>query len=338
MAYSWHKPEFDSLLMRKAQLPHALLLRGTQGIGKLAFAEALAKSLLCERPQPDGSACGHCIACGWMGQGSHPDFRRLEPESLAELKEAEQGGEKKEKASSQIPVEQVRAIADFIKLSSHRGGVKVVLLHPAESLNANAANALLKNLEEPPPRTYFLLVAHRWHQLLPTIKSRCQQVALPPPSAEAARDWLKQQGSRDPDLALAQAGGAPLLAVAYDEEYWQQRMGFLKAISGRGLDALAVAEQLRDHAPAQIVSWLQKWSFDLVSHKATGRISYNPDFAAAISATAERIDLMEAVRFLRQMVRLQRIVSHPLNARLFFEELLLTYAALLRGRPLGMAA
>lgn len=338
MTYSWHKVQFDKLLIRKAQLPHALLLRGVQGIGKLAFAEALAQSLLCEKPQPDGSACGHCTACAWMGQGSHPDFRRLEPESLAEPKEAEQGGEKKEKASSQIPIEQVRAIADFITISSHRGGVKVVLIHPAESLNANAANALLKNLEEPPPRTYFLLVAHRWHQLLPTIKSRCQQIALPPPSAESAREWLEKQGSPDPDLALAQAGGAPLLALTYGEEYWPQRMAFLKSISGRGLDALAVAEQLRDHAPAQVVSWLQKWSFDLVSHKTTGGIRYNPDFAAAISATAERIDLIEAARFLRQTVRLQRVVSHPLNTRLFFEGLLLTYAALLRRQPQGRAA
>ena len=338
MYYSWHKTEFDQLLKRRTQLPHAVLLRGVQGIGKLAFAEAVAASLLCESPRPDGSACGHCTACGWMRQGSHPDFRRIEPESLADSREAEQGGERKEKTSSQIPVEQVRSIADFINISSHRGGVKVALIHPAESLNANAANALLKNLEEPPPRTYFLLVSHRWHQLLPTIKSRCQQIALPLPSAESACDWLKQQGSRDPDLALAQAGGAPLLAVTYDEEHWQQRMGFLKAISGRGLDALAVAEQFRDLAPAQIVGWLQKWSFDLVSLKVTGSIRYNPDFAAAISATVECIDLMGAMRFLRQMVRLQRIVSHPLNARLFLEELLLTYSALLRGRPPGMAA
>jgi len=274
-----------------------------------------------------------------MGQGSHPDFRRLEPESLAEQRESEhQSSEKKEKAGTQIPVEQVRGIADFINISSHRGGVKVVLIHPAESLNANAANALLKNLEEPPPRTYFLLVAHRWHQLLPTIKSRCQQIALPQPSAAAARDWLKQQGVRDPDLALAQAGGAPLLAAKLDEEYWQQRAWFLKAISGKGLDALAIAEQLRDQAPALVVNWLQKWSYDLVCHKVTGKVSYNPDFAVPISVAADRIELLEAVRFLRQMVRLQRIVSHPLNTRLFFEELLLTYAVLLRRRPLGMAA
>ena len=89
MAYPWHKTEFSALLKRKEQLPHALLLRGAQGIGKLAFAEAVARALLCEKPAPDGAACAQCTACGWMGQGSHPDFRRLEPDSLAEPKDAE---------------------------------------------------------------------------------------------------------------------------------------------------------------------------------------------------------------------------------------------------------
>lgn len=336
MSYSWHKPDGDALLRRKDRLPHALLLRGPQGIGKLAFAEALARALLCERPEPDGSACGHCTACGWMEQGAHPDLRRLEPEGLAEQDEAEQGGEKK--ASVQIQVEQVRGIGGFINISSHRGGVKVVLIHPAETLNINAANALLKNLEEPPPRTYFLLVAHRWHQLPPTIRSRCQHIALPPPPAETARSWLKQQGLRDPDLALAQAGGAPLLALKFDEEYWRERELFIKAVADNGFDALRLAEQFRGQEPALIVSWLQKWSFDLVCHKLTGRVRYNPDFAAAIPAVAERIDPLDAVRFLRHVVRLQRIVSHPLNARLFLEQLLLMYAALLRRQPLELAA
>jgi DNA polymerase-3 subunit delta' len=337
MYYPWHKMEFHALLGRRDSLPHALLLRGPQGIGKLALAEALAEALLCEIPCADGAACGRCTACGWMGQGSHPDFRRLEPESEAEAA-AEQTGEKREKASHQISVDQVRGIANFVNVSSHRGGVKVTLIHPAESLNANAANALLKSLEEPPPRTYFLLVAHRWHHLLPTLKSRCQHVALAPPSAKAAHEWLKQQGSRNPELALAQAGGAPLIAATLDESYWSQREGFLRAISGRTPDALAIAEQIRDQAPETVVAWLQKWSFDLVCHKATGKIRYNPDFAAVIGGLAQHVDLVEGVRFLRHTVRLQGIVAHPLNARLFFEEVLLKYAALIRGRPLENAA
>jgi DNA polymerase-3 subunit delta' len=149
---------------------------------------------------------------------------------------------------------------------------------------------------------------------------------------------LKEQGLLEPDLALAQAGSAPLLALKFDEEYWRQREQFLKSITGRDFDALGVAEQLRDHAPALVVGWLQRWAFDLVSHKATGAVRYNPDFSAAIGVTAGRVDLIEAVRFQRHVVRLQRIVSHPLNARLFFEHLMLTYAAFLRGRPLQPAA
>lgn len=338
MYYPWHKSERADLLERRGQLHHALLFRGVRGIGKLAFAEALARALLCETPGPGGSACGRCVACAWMEQGSHPDFRRLEPESLAEAAEGEAGTEKKEKASSQIQVEQIRGLAGFINVSSHRGGAKVVLVHPAESLNPNAANALLKSLEEPPPRTYFLLVSHRWHQLLPTIKSRCQQIPLPLPAAAEAQEWVGQQGRENTELALAQAGGAPLLAIQFDDTYWQQRAAFLKAIGSRGLDALAVAEHVRDHAPALVVGWLQKWAYDIVSHKVTGQVRYNPDFAAAVAAASSRVDLAEAVRYLRHVVRLQRIVTHPLNARLFFEELLLGYAALLRGRSFAKAA
>jgi DNA polymerase-3 subunit delta' len=273
-----------------------------------------------------------------MGQGSHPDFRRLEPDSLAERDDAEQGSEKKEKASTQIPVEQARALAGFINVSSHRGGSKVILIHPAEALNVNAANALLKGLEEPPSRTYFLLVAHRWNLLLPTIRSRCQDLALPQSPIAEGRAWLKEQGLTDPELALAQAGNAPLLALNFDEEYWSQRAAFLKSIASPNFDALGVAERLRDIAPVLVVGWLQKWTFDIVSQKATGAVRYNPDFSTAIAAIANQVDPVEAVRFQRHVVRLQRIVFHPLNARLFFEQLMLTYAALLDGKPLELAA
>jgi DNA polymerase-3 subunit delta' len=336
MVYPWHSRPFEALLARGDRLPHALLLRGREGIGKLAFAEAVVRALLCESPQAGGRACGQCAACAWMEQGSHPDFRRLVPESVTEAVEAEQRGEKK--PSEQIRIEQVREIGDFIVLTSHRGGAKVVLIHPAEALNANAANALLKNLEEPPPRTTFLLVAHRWHQLLPTIRSRCEQIVLASPSHAEARDWLGQQKLNDADLALAQAGGAPLLALKFDGDYWRQREALLTAITRPGFDSLSTAAQLRDTAPALVVGWLQKWAFDLVSHKITGRVRYNPDLSDAVATTAARLDLIEALRFQRYMMRLQRIVSHPLNTRLFLEQLLLTYAALLRRSPGALAA
>jgi DNA polymerase-3 subunit delta' len=333
MAFPWHQVELSALLAEAGRLPHALLIRGPQGIGKLAFAEALSQALLCEQPTPAGTACGRCTACNWVEQGSHPDLCRIEPEALAKPLDTGEGTEKKDKPSTQISVDQVRSIADFINLTSHQGGMKVVLIHPAEALNLAASNALLKGLEEPPPSTCFVLVTHRWHQLLPTVISRCRQVPLAPPAPETARAWLREQGIADPELALAHAGGAPLLAAGFDEQYWSLRNGFLKALGSKDINALALAEQIDDAAPALVVGWLQKWAHDIASRNAGGPVGYNPDFAGAVEAVAARVEPVQATRFLRRMVRLQRVATHPLNARLFFEEILLSYAAFVKGRP-----
>src|SRR5262245_62120841 len=137
MIYPWHSHAASALLARRGRLPHALLFCGPQGIGKLALAEALAGALLCENPASSG-ACGKCASCGWLGQGSHPDLRRLEPEILSEPVDSEERAEKK-KPSLEIKVDQVREIADFVAMTSHHGRAKVVLIHPAEMLNVAAA-------------------------------------------------------------------------------------------------------------------------------------------------------------------------------------------------------
>jgi len=335
MSMPWHRLELQRILAEGAGLPHALLIRGAAGIGKLAFAHALAKALVCEQPDSEGMACGHCVACGWIEQRSHPDVRVVEPENLTEPVE-EEAGEKK-KASVQISVDQVRALANFVNLSSHRGRAKVILVQPAEALNPSAANALLKSLEEPPPATYFLLVSHRWHQLLPTIKSRCRQVVLPMPDPEAARAWLAEQGASNPDLALAQAGGAPVSAARLNAEYWEQRAMFMGALASADFDPLRSAEQLRDLALPDAVKWLQQWSYDMILSECLGQARYNPDFGDAVARAARRAAPLETLRFHRQMLNWQRVVNHPLNPRLFLEHLLLSYAALLRGTPQGQA-
>lgn len=324
----WHKLEFERLLANKGRLPHALLVHGRQGIGKLLFARALARSLLCENLATSGVACGSCAACGWFDSANHPDFRLIEPASLTERAEDEQGAEKK--ASLQIIIEQIRELPDFINISSHRGGPKVILIHPAEALNVSAANALLKSLEEPPARTFFLVVAHRLHNLPPTIKSRCQLVALPGPEPGAAIEWLRTQGIADPALALAQTGNSPLLAQQLGEQnYWQQRDFLLKQIADRTFDPLLVAEQIRDYPVQYVVNWLQKWTFDLIFQKFLGRVRYNPDYAAQLTALSTGIEPLSVLRFHRETVRLQRVINHPLNPRLFLERLLLDYAGLL---------
>jgi DNA polymerase-3 subunit delta' len=331
--FPWHSAIFQQLIASKATLPHALLLRGPHGVGKLGFARALSQALLCEAPLA-GGACGACSACVWFEQGAHPDYRQIEPAS-AEADADEDAGDKKEaRKSVWIKIDEIRALSDFINISSHRGGVKTIVVHPAETLYPNAAHALLKGLEEPPPRTHFILVTHRPSQLLPTIKSRCQQIAMPAPDRKTAAAWLAGQGVGDAELALAHMGDAPLLAAELaDTEYWGARAAFLRQLAARDIDVLVAAEAVRDCPIPHVIAWLQKWSYDLVHYRALARVRYNPDHAQTLARVASAADAVAMLRFHREMVKLQEFAQHPLNARLFIEQVLLAYRDLVQPQP-----
>ena len=206
------------LVAKLGRLPHAMLLHGAPGVGKLALAERFAQLLVCEKRGQGTSPCGACEGCRWFLAGNHPDARFLEPEALARHSAVAEEGEEdspreKKKPSTEIRIEQVRALAGFVNVVSHRGGRRVAIIHPAEDMNTAAANALLKNLEEPPPNAMFILVSHRPARLLPTIRSRCVPVPVPLPEPQAAAKWLAGQGVKTPERWLAFAGGAPLRAL-----------------------------------------------------------------------------------------------------------------------------
>ena len=327
--YKWLESPLQAVLKDPTQLAHALLIRGPRGIGKQAFGMALAQGLLCEKPIPGGLACGTCSSCGWFSTGAHPDFRQLTPPTDGEpAAEGEEAGPKT-KASPWISIEQVRELHDFINVSSHRGGRKVILVSPAEALNVAAANALLKNLEEPPAQTHFLLISHRPHRLMRTIISRCRQLALHEPDRALALSWLAGQGIKDAEVALAQASGAPLLAQAMTEnDELSGRSDLLRAIASPDFDPLAVAESLRDLPLERFINWLQKWTCDIVEQRMLGRIRYNPDLSRELSMIAKRVEPLSAMRLHRKLVREQRNIHHPLNARLYMESVLFAYAAM----------
>jgi DNA polymerase-3 subunit delta' len=343
--YPWFQQQWREALQRNSTLPHALLFTGRQGIGKLDFVRKFAQSLACMTPAADGAACGACLSCRWFAGGGHPDYREIQPAALRaatslsegpDPAESDQPASDKRKPSQEIRVEEVRDLQDFINLTAHQSRGKTVVFYPAETLNVNAANALLKGLEEPPPNTRFMLVSHRPSYLPATIISRCQQVVLPTPTTAAAEHWLREQGIAEPALSLAQTGNAPLAARALDDgEFWTQRKALLGGLAGSGLDALALAERVRDFPVGRLLGWLQRWTYDLLSAKSAGRVRYNPDFEKALSELAARLRVADIARYHRALVRQQRSVNHPLNSRLFIEQLLLSYAALLRGEPLA---
>ena len=192
--YPWQQGAWQQLQQLRQRMPHAILFHGAAGIGKADFIEHVAQALLCENVRADGHACGECPSCGWFQQQSHPDYRRVRPEAMEdEPGEGEEGEDKKaaKKApSKEIKIEQIRALADFMNISTHRQGLRVVVLYPAEALNMPASNALLKTLEEPPPGTVFLLASNGLDRVLPTILSRCRKFAMSMPDHGEALAWL----------------------------------------------------------------------------------------------------------------------------------------------------
>ncbi|HYD80162.1 MAG TPA: DNA polymerase III subunit delta' [Paucimonas sp.] len=338
--FPWQRDAWRALQQLRARLPHAILFHGPEGIGKTRFAEHFAQSLLCEQPHADGHACGSCASCGWFGQYSHPDFRRLRPETLdeeagegGEEGEGESGGAKKSKAakapSKDIKIDQVRGLTDFMNVSTHRQGLRIVALYPAEALNTASANAILKTLEEPPPNTVFLLVSNSLDRLLPTILSRCRKFALAMPSQDEALQWLKTQGVADADVWLAEQGGAPLAAHAAAQTEMREALDdFLRQLAQPGTEAaLKAAERLQKTPVSDLVAWQQRWLYDIFSFKLSGRIRYYPRYRKELAALAANADLGKLLRGLKSANDRRAIAEHPLSARLFIEDMLLDYAS-----------
>ncbi len=317
--YPWQKEAWERLLGMRAKLPQALLVHGPEGIGKLVLAEQFAQLLLCETAGALHAPCGICDGCRWFLAGSHPDLRRLEPESLSrlretgqELDEAASPASKTQKPSTEVKIDQVRSLDSFLNLRSHRGRQRVVLVHPAEDMNRSAANALLKGLEEPQAQAHFILVSHRPARLLPTIRSRCVAMPVALPEAAESSAWLKAQGAPDSLSWLAFAGGAPLRALKYALAAIQPMAKLRQALEESDLDALgAVNDREQLEALAEV---LQKHALNVAMQSLCGVSRYG---RAAGSAQPEAW-----LRYARQMGRNRLLASHPLNPRLFAVEMI----------------
>lgn len=233
---------------------HAVRVAGPEGAGQFDWSLALARAWLCEAQgaqRPGPLACGTCTACRLVDARTHPDLRVLVPEAQAEElgwaapEEGADSGEGRRKPSREIKVDALRAAVEFAQQTSSRGQAKVVLIHPAERMNAVAANTLLKTLEEPPGQARFILSGGEGERLLPTLRSRCQTLVLGRPPEAQAQAWLQAQGWAPDDarVLLRAAGGLPLQALSMaragvDAKAWQ-----------------ALPERVRSGDAAALASW-----------------------------------------------------------------------------------
>lgn len=333
MLFPWQQQDWQRLNAERARLPNAWLFIGPAGTGKLEFALHLAQSLLCEQLQADYQPCGHCEGCRWFEHGTHPDFRRLSPqtEDEEEGKEAKPG-----RKLPLIKIEAVRQVIEFAHLTAHRAGQRIVVVEPAENLNPAAANALLKILEEPPQDVLFLLVAQAAQRLLPTIRSRCRQFPLSAPSAAQALDWLRQQGVSNAEAELAHNGGAPLFD--HDPVLAKLRSQFIDGLGQPTFASILNLAELVDKQKLPLaipLGWLSKWLHDLAGLSLAGIVRYHPEQQAVLQQLVLRCDPVALMRCQDALQQLAPFGQHTLNTRLQLEALLMDYLKIFAGGRQG---
>lgn len=291
---------------------HALLIHGPSGVGQFELGLALARARLCEAADGASKPCERCAACHLVQQRSHPDLLLLLPPALAVALGWQEPDDRKAKPSKEIAVAAVREAIAWSQQTPSRGRDKVVVVSPAEAMNAVTANALLKTLEEPPPSLRLVLCTSDPELLLPTIRSRCQKLRLDGPGADAALAWLESQGQAGAAVLLAAAGGRPLEALALaadglDAARWQR---LPKALAQGDTTAVAGLPVPR------LVQTLQKLCHDAMALAAGGAPRYFP--AGSLPAPASW-PLLNA--WADELRRIARHDEHPWHAPLLVEAL-----------------
>jgi len=318
----WQSQTWDALISRhrNGNLPHAILLTGISGLGKSLFAQALAEALLCESPQADGQACGQCRSCQQMQAEGHPDFKPIAPEE----------------GKKQIGVDQCRRLSSFLALTSHYGRYRVVVVQPADSMNESSANSLLKTLEEPPQGGVMILISDRPESLLPTIRSRCQQIVFTPPAHDMAHSWLSGHisSTEQMDLLLALSSNAPLRALELAEDdkllLRTNMLQDLEAMSSRaGTDVMAIAKRWSEQELADVLHWLQSWFQDMLRLKTsnTPPLLSNPDIRDRLQQLAETLHWDALYTHMDRLNEMKRKLNGSLNPQLLMEDFLLSWSS-----------
>lgn len=303
------------------RLGHALLLAGPNGVGKRCFARRLAASLLCEERGEEGTPCGHCRGCVQRAAGTHPNLSWLTREF----------NEKTEKEKRDISMEQLRAMMDRLALASHYGRTRVVVIDPADALNGNGVNAVLKTVEEPPAGLHILLISERPMALAATLRSRCQRLNFPMPDATSALAWLQQQAPQlDARAALRDASGAPLAALeARDSGLSAQRVTWreqLLAVAGQRLDPLIAAGRLAPAgaklSPELVHDWLRH--LQRMLHQLLQALVVGLD-DGALDLLARRMGASHVEQLLAEAIEAHRRLQGNANPQLLAESLMISW-------------
>lgn len=307
--------------LREGQLSHAYLLVGPAHVGKLTLARNLAQAVNCDSQDPP---CQECPSCRRIAASKHSDIHTVDLISV----------EKKE-----IGIRQIADMQNAAHLPPFEGRYKVFIFDRAEMLSHEAANSLLKTLEEPPPKTLIILVTAKESSLLPTIASRCQRVELRPLPLSLITDVLVRDYQVAPDKAdlLSRLSGGCLgwaLQALRDETVLtdrEQRLANFAALCAAGTrDRLAYAAELaalfargRDRLGEVLAAWLQWWRDMLLIKYENRQWIVNVDQQESLASQADRIEAESIARFMRDIRVTGEQLELNANPRLALEVLML---------------
>ncbi len=325
--YPWQQNDWQQLqnYVEQNRVPQALLINGSAGIGKQHLAEKFAYALLCEYPKIDGLSCGECKSCQLLKAGNHPDFMDVQPEEDSKTK----------KLKTSIGIDQIRTLIEKLALKPQFAQYRVILIHPADTLNNAAANAFLKYLEEPTERTVLILVTHRMNKLPATIKSRCQKFTMIMPDRNLILQWLSQETS-NAEIVLNLAQGSPLLAQQYatDEHLTQRRDCFNAwlSIAKQQSHPITVAEQWLKLPETTLLFWVSSWVIDLMRyrHQSAPKNLYHADLKVALSELAQLVNPIKLYAFYDLLLQSRQRIETQINKQVLWEEILIAWASLNR--------
>ncbi|MCW8831159.1 MAG: DNA polymerase III subunit delta' [Gammaproteobacteria bacterium] len=326
MIYPWQQQQWHRMMQLKQvqHMPHAVLLYGEEGSGKVDFAQSLATALLCRQPGQNGEACGHCDSCRLIAAQTHPDFSVLKPIPPEKTKS--------KKPVLNIRIDEIRRLCSKLSSTSQYEGYRIAIIEKADKMLVQAANALLKTLEEPGDQTLIILVTSRPHRLPVTVRSRCQSLRFPQPGEKLALGWLQAQGIKMPEVALKYAHGAPLRALNQHEESLEQRELLAKALLARlnGESSLAYAPKLANLPKDISMGWLMDWVNDLVRLKNTELNSsiINEKNRPYLIKLAQGSDLKRIFALNDMVIGYIRKETIALNLQLVWENLLISWDSL----------
>ena len=340
----WTQAAFDAFFISQGRQAHAYLLAGHSGLGKTVFAEHLAKTLLCQ--ESDQKACGQCQSCRLFESGSHPDLHVLQSEKrtidFADLfatyapryLEDESKRNKRKKPSAVIAIDQVRDVVPDINTRPHLSNCRIIILNAAEDLNINAANSLLKSLEEPPSDSFFLLISHDPGRLLPTLRSRCNRIDFRLPEKQQALDWLNSQLPGVPNTAdlLDSAAGIPLRALALSggEESADnsQVTDVMLQLANRQIDPVSAASELiKKSELADILAAVQVLISRIIRIKFASEnpLSAKNNCDRVLLDCGKRLNFKQLYAFLDIVSNTKQLAGGPLDDTLALEDNLISW-------------